>query len=74
VRRDTVHKILSERDESVAAYRNAELAREHVEIMEAIRTSNGNISKVASQLGRSRSAIYRMIDRHGIALDRKNTP
>lgn len=74
VRRDTVQKILSENNESVATYRNAEFARERVEIMEAIRTSNGNISRVAAQLGRSRSAIYRMIDRHGITLDRNNTP
>ncbi|MCH2185239.1 response regulator [Myxococcota bacterium] len=74
VRRDTVRNILRESEQSVATYRNAESARERFEVMEALRKENGNISRVASLLGRSRSAIYRMIDRHGIALDRNNTP
>ena len=74
VRRDTVRNILRESAASVASYRNAESARERIEVTEALRKENGNISRVASQLGRSRSAIYRMIDRHGIALDRNDTP
>ena len=74
VRRDTVRNILRESAASVASYRNAESARERIEVTEALRRENGNISRVASQLGRSRSAIYRMIDRHGIALDRNDTP
>ena len=35
------------------------------------RDAGGNISRTADRLGRSRSAVYRMIDRHGITLERK---
>ena len=52
VRRDTVRNILRESAASVASYRNAESARERIEVTEALRRENGNISRVASQLGR----------------------
>ena len=70
VRRETVLKVLDEHAESIATYRKAEVARERIEIMHAIRATGGNISRIALQLGRSRSSIYRMIDRHGITLER----
>jgi transcriptional regulator of acetoin/glycerol metabolism len=35
-------------------------------IVEAIRQSNGNLSQVASQLGITRQALYRRMEKYGI--------
>ncbi|MFP6641421.1 MAG: response regulator [Myxococcota bacterium] len=71
VRRESLRAVLAEHAESVATYRDAEAARERSQLIQAIREAGGNISKTADRLGKSRSAIYRMIERHGITLERK---
>lgn len=74
VRRESLNEVLTEYGESVAVYRDAEVARERNSLIEAIRESGGNISRTAQRLGKSRSATYRMIERHGITLERKTSP
>jgi DNA-binding NtrC family response regulator len=71
VKRKTLESIVFESEESVASMRIARLARQKSRLLEAIRKANGNISRVATSLGRSRSAVYRMIEKYDIPLERK---
>jgi transcriptional regulator of acetoin/glycerol metabolism len=68
LRRETVERVLAEACESVGRLRERREARERLELLEALRDTEGNVTHVADRLGKSRSAVYRMIVKYGIAL------
>ncbi|MDP7300093.1 MAG: response regulator [Myxococcota bacterium] len=68
IRRQLVQEILSEDEPSIAGIREQNTLREREEVIHAIESTGGNVSRAARKLGRSRGAIYRLIERHGIPL------
>lgn len=68
VRRDTLKDVLRESVESVESYRQLRRERERSDLIEALRKFDGNISRTAQHLNRSRAAIYRMISKFKIPL------
>lgn len=67
IRRDVVKEILGELEESLASIREQHRAHERIELIRAIQETGGNITRTAEILGRSRSAVYRLIEKHGVA-------
>lgn len=68
LRRETVERVMSEICPSVDRLRGQRESRERLELLDALRETEGNITHVADRLGKSRAAIYRMMERHGISL------
>ena len=59
---------VEEMGESLSRIRERHAVLERDELLEAIHASGGNISQAARRLGRSRGAVYRLIQKHDIAL------
>ena len=55
-------------EESVETMRCKQGLDERESLVAALRESGGNVSHTARKLGRSRGAVYRMIERHRISL------
>lgn len=68
IRRQLVEEILAEAEPSLAGIREQHAMREREELIHAIEATGGNVSRAARKLGRSRGAVYRLIQRHGISL------
>lgn len=64
-----VKDVLTEFDETVASIRALHQAQERAALLRAIRETGGNVAQAAERLGRSRTAIYRLIAKHGIRLN-----
>ena len=60
--------VIAERGESVGAMRAGHALRERERLIEELRASGGNVTRTAEALGRSRTAVYRLIAAHGIPL------
>ena len=71
IRRDTVHDVLIEREETLDTIREQHSQLERDSLLAAIRESGGNISRAAEILGRSRGSVYRLIEKHEIPLRRR---
>jgi DNA-binding NtrC family response regulator len=71
IRRDVVKEIRAELEDSLASIREQHRALERTALVRAIQETGGNITRTAEILGRSRSAVYRLIEKHGIALHRR---
>jgi DNA-binding NtrC family response regulator len=70
IRRRTVLEVIAELEESVATIRERHGEVERVNLLAAIRETGGNVTRTAELLGKSRSAVYRLIEKHGIPLER----
>jgi DNA-binding NtrC family response regulator len=70
VRRSEVEEILLEFGLSVAGLRDRAAARERRRLVAALRETGGNVTRAARVLGRSRAAVYRLVDKHGVPLRR----
>lgn len=70
VRRDVVADVLADLEESLDGIRAREQVRERIELLRILQETGGNVTRAAVELGRSRAAIYRLIDKHGIPLRR----
>ncbi len=68
IRRDVVKEVLGELEDSLESIREQHRAHERIELIRAIQETGGNITRTAEILGRSRSAVYRLIDKHGVAM------
>lgn len=68
IRRDVVEDVLAELEESLERIRVNHANRERDELILAIREAGGNITRAAERMGRSRGAIYRLIDKHQIPI------
>ncbi len=66
--RRTVTGLYADSEETLASIRRAHATLEREELLDAIQRSGGNISRTAQRLGRSRSAVYRLIEKHRIPL------
>lgn len=71
VRRETIADVLSEQAESLESFRELGSKREREQLVALLQETGGNVTHTADAMERSRSAIYRMIEKHGITL-RKN--
>ena len=67
---DEVHAVLSELRPSVDALRDRHRHEERESLLGALAEHGGNIARAAQALGRSRAALYRLAEKHGIALQR----
>jgi two-component system NtrC family response regulator len=70
LRRSVLEDVLAETEESLASIRRHRSEVEREALLAAIRRTGGNVTQTAEMLGKSRSAIYRLIEKHGIPLDR----
>jgi DNA-binding NtrC family response regulator len=73
---ETIHAslasaVLEELRPSVAALRERARGRERDSLLAALSEAGGNLARAARRLGCSRAAIYRLIEKHGIALARR---
>ena len=72
IRRDTVHDVLTEGEETLDSIREQHIQLERDTLLHAIRDAGGNVSQAAEALGKSRGAIYRLIEKHDIPLRRRD--
>lgn len=70
VRRDVVADVLADLEESLDGIRARERVRERNELLRILQETGGNITRAAEEFGRSRAAVYRLIEKHGIPLRR----
>ena len=63
--------ILAEVRESVASIRERQGLIERQTLIEALRSTGGNVTRAAERLGRSRPAVYRLAEKHGLPLRRE---
>jgi DNA-binding NtrC family response regulator len=63
-----VAAVLEELRPTVAALRERARNRERDALLAALSEAGGNLARAARRFGCSRSAIYRLIEKHGIAL------
>ena len=68
---EVVKDVLTELEESLASIRAQHSALERETLLRAIQETGGNITRTAAILGKSRSAVYRLIAKHGVALSRE---
>jgi DNA-binding NtrC family response regulator len=68
IRESLLVDLVRELEESVETMRRQQGHDERDVLVAALQESGGNVSRTARQLGRSRGAVYRMIERHGISL------
>jgi len=66
--RAMVEDVLAERGESVGGIRADHALRERERLLEELRSTGGNVARTAEALGKTRTAVYRLIARHGIPL------
>jgi DNA-binding NtrC family response regulator len=63
--------ILAEVRESVAAIRERHGMIERETLIETLRATGGNVTRAAERLGKSRAAVYRLAEKHGLPLRRE---
>ena len=73
LRRPTVERVLADACVCIGRLRQRREARERLELLEALWDTEGNVTHAAQRLGKSRSAIYRMIEKYGIPLSASRT-
>jgi two-component system nitrogen regulation response regulator NtrX len=65
---EEVGAVLGEVRVSVAVLRERHRSEERDALLQALSDHGGNIARAAQQLGRSRAALYRLAEKHGVAL------
>ncbi len=70
IRRRAVQEVMADLQESLESIREQHDTRERAALLRAIQETGGNVSQTAEILGKSRSAVYRLIAKHGIPLSR----
>ena len=65
-----VDEVLCEMRWSVESMRDSRAREERKALMAALEETGGNVTRTAAVLGRSRAAVYRMVQRHGVPLRR----
>lgn len=69
LRRNDLEWVLGELELSVDRIRAEHEARERTELVAALHRAHGNIARAAEMMKRSRSAVYRLLAKHGVRLD-----
>ena len=70
----SVDEVLSEMRWSVQGLRDSRAREERKALLVALEETGGNVTRTAKLLGRSRAAVYRMVERHGVPLRRACCP
>jgi DNA-binding NtrC family response regulator len=65
-------EILAEVKESVASIRERHGMVERQTLIETLRATGGNVTRAAERLGKSRAAVYRLAEKHGLPLRREH--
>ena len=68
---EEIAAVLGEVRVSVAVLRERHRIEERDALLRALSDHGGNIARAAQQLGRSRAALYRLAEKHGVALQSK---
>ena len=68
IRRELLEQVCSEAEQSLARVRKHRGWREREDLLDAIEQTGGNVSRTAEILGKSRSSVYRLLEKHGISL------
>jgi DNA-binding NtrC family response regulator len=68
---EEVAAVLGEVQMSVAVLRERHRGEERDALLRALSDHGGNIARAAQQLGRSRAALYRLAEKHGVTLQGK---
>jgi two-component system response regulator PilR (NtrC family) len=71
VRKQTLQDLMAELESSVAGMREERQILERDRLLEALKETGGNITHTAEILEKSRAAIYRLIAKHEIPLQRR---
>jgi DNA-binding NtrC family response regulator len=71
IKQDVIDDLVQETEDSLASIREQHERMEREQLLDTIHKTGGNISQTAELLGKSRSAIYRLIDKHRIPLRRE---
>jgi transcriptional regulator of acetoin/glycerol metabolism len=66
IRRQLVEELCADDERTLSAIRQQHAHRERDELILAVEATGGNISRAAERLGRSRSSVYRLLEKHGI--------
>jgi DNA-binding NtrC family response regulator len=72
IRRDVLAEVCADLEESLDGIRARGAARERDDLLRALQKTGGNITRTAEELRKSRPAVYRLIEKHGIALRRSD--
>ncbi len=70
ISRRAVEDVVADLSESLASLRASRDRRQREALVEALHRTGGNISQAAEQLGKSRSAVYRLISKYRVRLSR----
>jgi len=70
VDRAAMEQLMDDFEESLAAIRRNREIAERDELLDTLARTGGNISRCADEMRRSRGAVYRLIQKYGIALPR----
>ena len=68
IRRDGLKDVIDDSQPSIDSIRNQANSIMRQDLVDAIRQSGGNISRAATRLGKSRSALYRMMHKYDIPI------
>ena len=71
IRRQLVKELLMEAEDSLASIREQHAALERDALLQAIQQTGGNVTHAAEILGKSRASVYRLMEKHGLALSRE---
>ncbi len=71
ITKSTVEDVVADLAENLASLRATRERRQRQSLIDALRRTGGNITQTAELLGKSRSAVYRLIEKHGIRLTRE---
>jgi DNA-binding NtrC family response regulator len=71
IREREVRDVLAEFRTSVAGLRDRAAWEERRRLVEALGACGGNVTRAAERLGRSRAAVYRLVEKHGVPLRRE---
>ena len=70
IRKDELEQLVGDLDDSLESIRKSHGLRERDDLLEALQATGGNVSRAAEVMGRSRGAVYRLIDKYEIPLSR----
>jgi hypothetical protein len=68
ISRALLEDVIAERGESVGGIRARHALRERERLLAELRATGGNVTRTAGVLGKSRNAVYRLIEKHRIPL------
>jgi DNA-binding NtrC family response regulator len=67
IRRERLVELVADFEDSLESIRKKHSVRERDSLISTLNQTGGNISRTADQMKKSRGAVYRLIDKHGIS-------